>query len=75
VYTQHSQPGELFNLREDLAQRHNRFAEKPAIVSELNTLLEKYKREGRSTPGAAQQNDVEIQSFLPPARSPKKAKE
>jgi len=64
-YAKHSQPGELFNLREDLAERHNEFAEKPQLVAELKTLLGKYKREGRSTPGASQKNDVEIQEFSP----------
>jgi arylsulfatase A len=61
-YTAHSHPGELFNIRNDLMQRTNQFAEHPEIVSELRTLLEKYKREGRSTPGALQQNDIEILS-------------
>ncbi len=51
-YTQHSHPGELFNLREDPAQRHNRYAEMPELVSELKSLLKKYQQEGRSTPGA-----------------------
>lgn len=64
-YAKHEQPGELFNLSEDLAERHNYFAEKPLLVGELKTLLEKYKREGRSTPGVAQKNDVEIQPFVP----------
>ncbi len=62
-YTQHPHLGELFNLREDLAQRHNHYAEKPKLVLELKTLLEKYIHEGRSTPGAPQQNDVEIQPY------------
>lgn len=61
-YTAHSHPGELFNIRNDLLQRTNQFAEQPEIVSELRTLLEKYKREGRSTPGALQQNDIAILS-------------
>ena len=64
-YFPHDQPGELFNLREDPAQRHNRYAEKPQVVSELKALLEKYKTEGRSTPGAAQKNDVPIQPYSP----------
>lgn len=67
-YTAHSLPGELFNLRDDLAQRHNRFAERPEHVLELKTLLEKYKSEGRSTPGSAQKNDVPIQPYAAPAR-------
>jgi len=62
-YTQHPHRGELFNLREDLAQRHNRYAEKPELVHDLKTLLEKYINEGRSTPGTPQQNDVSIQPY------------
>ncbi|MFO1002462.1 MAG: arylsulfatase [Planctomycetaceae bacterium] len=65
-YTQHAYPGELFNLREDPAQRDNRYGEKPELVLELKSLLQKYQREGRSTPGAPQKNDVEIQSFSAP---------
>jgi hypothetical protein len=61
--TQHSHPGELYNLREDLAQRHNRYVEKPELVRKLKMLLEKYIQEGRSTPGAPQKNDVEIESW------------
>ena len=73
-YTPHDQPGELFNLREDPAQRHNRYAEKPQLVRELKALLEKYKTEGRSTPGAAQKNDVPIQPYAPrPAAGKAKA--
>jgi len=64
-YTPHDQPGELFNLREDPAERHNHFADQPQLVSKLKVLLEKYKAEGRSTPGASQKNDVEIQPFAP----------
>jgi len=72
-YSSHDQPGELFNLREDLSERRNRFAEKPQLVGELRSLLQKYKREGRSTPGEPQKNDVEIQE-LPPRPAPGKAK-
>ena len=42
--------GELYNLREDLAQKHNLYAGKPEIVQRLKPLLEKYKFEGRSAP-------------------------
>jgi arylsulfatase A-like enzyme len=59
-YMRHDQPGELFNVRDDLGERRNHFAEKPELVRELRSLLEKYKAEGRSTPGAAQKNDVAI---------------
>ncbi len=56
----HTQPGELYNLRDDLAQRRNLYAEQPERVRELKSLLAKYIDEGRSTPGKAQRNDVEI---------------
>ena len=46
--TAHHQPGELFDLRQDLSERRNLFAERPEMVRELKELLEKYKREGRS---------------------------
>jgi arylsulfatase A-like enzyme len=59
-YEPHDQPGELFNLREDLIQKSNRYAEHPEIVARLEQLLERYLRDGRSTPGAAQQNDIEV---------------
>ncbi len=66
-YTQHAHPGELFNLRDDPTQRENRYDEKPELVLELKSLLQKYQQEGRSTPGVPQKNDVEIQPFVPRA--------
>jgi arylsulfatase A len=54
-------PGELYNLREDLAERHNDYGEQPELVARLKAMLEKIKAEGRSTPGPPQPND-------PPAR-------
>jgi arylsulfatase A len=59
-YTRHDLPGELFNLRADPSQSRNQFAERPALVRKLKELLEKYKRDGRSTPGVVQMNDVPI---------------
>ena len=61
-YTKHSEAGELFNVRDDLSERRNQFAEHPEIVRELKELLEKYKSNGRSTPGEPQKNDVIIGS-------------
>ncbi len=49
-YTNNEFAGELYNLRDDLAQRHNLYGEKPDVVRRLKALLEKYKAEGRSTP-------------------------
>ena len=59
-YTAHTQPSELFDLRHDLSQRRNLHADRPEVVRELKDLLERYKRDGRSTPGAPQKNDVPI---------------
>lgn len=44
-------PGELYNLRDDLVQRRNLYRENPEVVKHLKALLEKYKADGRSTPG------------------------
>jgi arylsulfatase A-like enzyme len=71
AYLGHDQPGELFNVREDLPERRNRYAERPELVRELKSLLEQYQRNGRSTPGAPQQNDVPLGAG---DRSPAKAK-
>lgn len=60
-YTTHEQPCELFNVRDDLSQRHNRYADQPDIAGKLASLLKKYIDEGRSTPGIPQRNDVEVQ--------------
>ena len=49
-YQPHNQPGELYNLKDDLAQRHNLYATKPEKVRDLKALLERYKQSGRSTP-------------------------
>ena len=67
-YQPHNQPGELYDLRQDLSERRNLNAERPDEVRELKELLEKYKREGRSTPGAPQTND-------PPVSIPKPGKQ
>jgi arylsulfatase A-like enzyme len=67
-YEKHAQPGELFNLREDLLQRRNHFAERPEIVRELKALLTQYQQRGRSTPGPALTNDAPIGAGAPPAK-------
>jgi arylsulfatase A-like enzyme len=67
-------PGELYNLHEDLAQRRNLYGEKPEVIQRLKALLEKYKAEGRSTPGprqsdtpaAARQKGASIPDENPP---------
>jgi arylsulfatase A-like enzyme len=55
-YEKNTAAGELYDLRNDLPQRANAYARKPEIVARLKALLEKYKADGRSTPGPAQPN-------------------
>jgi arylsulfatase A len=50
-------PIQLYNLKTDPAESKNLQAANPEKVDELKTLLTQYIVEGRSTPGAAQQND------------------
>jgi len=61
------QPGQLYNLADDLSESKNLYAEKPEIVAELTALMEKVVDEGRSTPGAKQANDQPFnwRRFLP----------
>ena len=53
---------QLYNLRADLAEAKNVQAENPDVVARLTKLLEQYIAKGRSTPGAKQANDAEIQT-------------
>ncbi len=61
-YQKHNYPGELYDLRRDLSQRRNLYASHPEIVQKLKALLEKYKTEGRSTPGPSQRDSSHAQS-------------
>lgn len=42
--------GQLYNLRDDPAEQNNLWLKQRDIVARLTALLEKYQREGRSTP-------------------------
>jgi arylsulfatase A-like enzyme len=50
----------LYNLDDDLGETKNLATEKPERVAEMRALMEKLIANGRSTPGAAQKNDVEV---------------
>jgi len=65
-----SQPVQLYNLTDDLGETNNLAASEPGKVAEMKTLLEKLIVAGRSTPGAAQTNDVEVVRY-PRAAGPK----
>jgi len=51
---------QLYNMAKDVAEKNNVEKDYPEIVKKLTALLEKYVREGRSTPGSNQSNDVQI---------------
>lgn len=59
-YQPHSAAGELFNLAADPSQKDNQYAARPEKVKDLSDLMERYVKEGRSTPGPQLKNDVEI---------------
>ena len=65
-----SQPIQLYNLADDLGETKNLAEAMPEKVAEMKVLLEKLITDGRSTPGAAQKNDVEVVRF-PKAGAPK----
>ena len=48
----HQLDRELFHLDDDPVQAINLFEQQPEVAAELEALLEKYEREGRSTPAA-----------------------
>ena len=50
-------PIQLYNLKNDPGETIILQAEYLAVVAELKELLSKYIKEGRSTPGAVQEND------------------
>jgi arylsulfatase A len=73
-YMDHDQPGELYNLRDDLIEAKNLYAERPQLVAEMLQLLQKQIDAGRSTPGEPQQNDVPVPIDPPkPARMQQRA--
>jgi arylsulfatase A-like enzyme len=51
---------QLFDMAHDIGEQHNVQGEHPEVVGRLTKLLEKYVADGRSTPGAAQQNAVPV---------------
>lgn len=57
-------PLQLYDLDQDIAESENLVAEHPELVERLRLLMEKYIREGRSTPGPAQENDTETPLYL-----------
>jgi arylsulfatase A-like enzyme len=65
------QPIQLYDLASDIGETKNLAAAQPDRVAQMQALLEKLITNGRSTPGAPQNNDVQVKRY--PA-SPNKAK-
>jgi arylsulfatase A len=51
---------QLYQMTEDLSEQQNLQSARPEVVAELTALLEKQVRQGRSTPGQPQTNDVAV---------------
>lgn len=72
-----TQPAELYDLATDVGETKNLADEQPARVAEMKLQLEKLIADGRSTPGEAQKNDVEVVRYpkagTPKAKTAKKA--
>jgi arylsulfatase A-like enzyme len=67
-----SQPVQLYHLAEDIGETKNLAADQPERVEKMKALLEKLITDGRSTPGAAQKNDVEVKRYPAGGAAPKK---
>jgi arylsulfatase A len=62
-------PGVLYDLSQDLAERRNLYNEHPEVVKRLKALLEKYQRDGRSTPGPTQPDEMRVSLSTDGARN------
>ncbi len=51
---------ELYDLKTDVSETRNVADENAEVLARLTTLMKKYIDEGRSTPGAPQENDVSM---------------
>jgi arylsulfatase A-like enzyme len=63
---------QLYNLSKDLSEQNNLEAEHPEKTRALIQLLETYVANGRSTPGAVQNNDAEIDLYKADLNKPRK---
>lgn len=51
-------PSELFDLRDDIEEKHNVIEKYPEVVEKLTSVLEKYIKDGRSTSGEKRENQA-----------------
>jgi arylsulfatase A len=68
-----STPVLFFNLSNDIGEMKNLATDQPQRVIEMTASLEKIIADGRSTPGLAQKNDVEVRRY-PLKTKPSKGK-
>jgi hypothetical protein len=61
-------------VMDDIGETTNLAAKHSERVAQMQALLEKLITRGRSTPGAAQQNDVEVRRFPQPPAAPERRK-
>jgi len=54
------QPGQLYELANDLGETTNLYEQRPDVVNELTKLMGRIVENGRSTPGPKRANDVEV---------------
>lgn len=55
--------GQLYDMSKDVGEHTNEYAQHPEIVAKLTALLNTYVADGRSRPGAKQNNDVKVVRF------------
>ncbi|MCI0722766.1 MAG: arylsulfatase, partial [Acidobacteria bacterium] len=61
---------QLYDLAKDVGETRNLQSEHPDVVKRLTALLGKYIAHGRSTPGQPQKNDITVDLWNPPPKSP-----
>ncbi|MBM3890617.1 MAG: arylsulfatase, partial [Verrucomicrobia bacterium] len=66
-------PVQLYDLSTDIGEKTNVQDKHPDVVARLTKLLEKYVADGRSTPGAKQQNAVPVEIRKTAKQAPKAA--
>ena len=65
---------QLYNIKNDIAEKLNVSAKNQKVVKKLTSLLEKYVADGRSTKGEALKNDVEVDIWKMQLNEPAKGK-
>ena len=70
-----SQPLQLYDLSKDLAEANNLADRQPDRVRSMQETLEQLIRNGRSTPGEKQRNDVRVKRHIPKVPTASSAQE